>query len=148
MCFCVVYSQIGTPWFDGTEGVTQCPIVPGDTFKYQFVVDRVSCSSGFKLEIPDFLEQFADVLMNLQPGTYLYHAHYGMQREAGLYGSIRVSPPAGQPEPFAYNYDRSIILTDWYHNSTYEQSVGLSSIPFVWVGEPHVSRADSFLVQC
>jgi len=33
--------QIGTPWFDGTEGVTQCPVVPGDTFVYKFVVDRV-----------------------------------------------------------------------------------------------------------
>ncbi|CAL0325142.1 unnamed protein product [Lupinus luteus] len=52
--------QIGTPWSDGTEGVTQCPVLPGDTFKYQFVVDR----------------------------------------------------------------------------STYEQATGLSSNPFVWVGEP------------
>ena len=34
--------QIGSPWFDGTEGVTQCPILPGEIFKYQFVVDRVS----------------------------------------------------------------------------------------------------------
>lgn len=34
--------QIGTPWFDGTEGVTQCPILPGQTFIYRFVVDRVS----------------------------------------------------------------------------------------------------------
>ncbi|CAN1224625.1 L-ascorbate oxidase [Linum grandiflorum] len=75
--------QIGSPWADGTEGVTQCPILPGDTFRYKFVVDR--------------------------PGTYLYHAHYGMQREAGLYGLIR---------------------------STYEQAAGLSSIPFRWVGEP------------
>ncbi|RYR65978.1 hypothetical protein Ahy_A03g011907 isoform B [Arachis hypogaea] len=33
--------QIGSPWFDGTEGVTQCPVLPGDTFKYQFVVDQV-----------------------------------------------------------------------------------------------------------
>ncbi|KAL2531104.1 Cupredoxin superfamily protein [Abeliophyllum distichum] len=103
--------QIRTPWFDGTEGVTQCPILPGDTFVYKFVVDR--------------------------PGTYLYHAHYGMQREAGLYGSIRVSLPDGESEPFSYDYDRSIILSDWYHTSTYEQAAGLSSIPFVWVGEPH-----------
>ncbi|KAF7065318.1 hypothetical protein CFC21_071436 [Triticum aestivum] len=44
--------QLGTPWADGTEGVTQCPILPGDTFEYRFVVDR--------------------------PGTYMYHAHYGM----------------------------------------------------------------------
>ncbi|XP_059624315.1 L-ascorbate oxidase-like [Cornus florida] len=102
--------QKGTPWFDGTEGVTQCPILPGDTFTYQFVVDR--------------------------PGTYLYHAHYGMQREAGLYGSIRVSLPDGESEPFSYDFDRSIILNDWYHKSAYEQATGLSSIPFVWVGEP------------
>lgn len=74
----------------------------------------------------------------LQAGTYLYHAHYGMQREAGLYGSIRVALPEGESEPFAYDYDRSIILTDWYHKSTYEQATGLSSIPFVWVGEPQV----------
>ncbi|XP_061345516.1 L-ascorbate oxidase [Gastrolobium bilobum] len=100
--------QIGTPWFDGTEGVTQCPILPGDPFKYQFVVDR--------------------------PGTYLYHAHYGMQRAAGLYGLIRVA--SRDPEPFTYDYDRSIILNDWYHQSTYEQAAGLSSIPFQWVGEP------------
>ncbi|KDP46886.1 hypothetical protein JCGZ_24095 [Jatropha curcas] len=108
--------QIGTPWFDGTEGVTQCPILPGDTFKYQFVVDR--------------------------PGTYLYHAHYGMQREEGLYGAIRVSLPDGQSEPFAYDYDRSIILNDWYHKSAYEQATGLASVPFQWVGEP-----DSLLIQ-
>ncbi|XP_059648949.1 L-ascorbate oxidase-like [Cornus florida] len=102
--------QKGTPWFDGTEGVTQCPILAGDTFTYQFVVDR--------------------------PGTYLYHAHYGMQREAGLYGSIRVSLPDGESEPYSYDYDRSIILNDWYHKSASEQATGLSSIPFVWVGEP------------
>ncbi|GAV86814.1 Cu-oxidase domain-containing protein/Cu-oxidase_2 domain-containing protein/Cu-oxidase_3 domain-containing protein [Cephalotus follicularis] len=102
--------QIGTPWFDGIAGVTQCPILPGDTFTYRFVVNR--------------------------PGTYLYHAHYGMQRESGLYGSIHVSVPDGISEPFAYDYDRSIILNDWYHKSTYEQATGLSSIPFQWVGEP------------
>lgn len=36
-----VHLKIGTPWSDGTEGVTQCPILPGETFRYQFVVDRV-----------------------------------------------------------------------------------------------------------
>ncbi|GFZ18533.1 cupredoxin superfamily protein [Actinidia rufa] len=105
--------QIGTPWFDGTEGVTQCPILPGDTFVYKFVVDR--------------------------PGTYLYHAHYGMQREAGLYGLIRVALPPGVSEPFQYNYDRSIILNDWYHKSTHEQATGLSSLDFSWVGEPQAT---------
>ncbi|GLT43988.1 hypothetical protein SLA2020_179080 [Shorea laevis] len=102
--------QRGTPWFDGTVGLTQCPILPGSTFKYEFVLDRA--------------------------GTYLYHSHYGMQRGAGLYGSILVSLPDGELEPFTYDYDQSILLNDWYHKSTYEQAVGLSSIPFGWVGEP------------
>ncbi|KAF7129096.1 hypothetical protein RHSIM_Rhsim10G0157300 [Rhododendron simsii] len=102
--------QKGTPWFDGTAGVTQCPIVPGDTFVYKFVVDR--------------------------PGTYLYHAHYGLQREAGLNGMICVSLPPGESEPYTYDHDRSIILTDWYHKSTYELATGLSSLDFDWVGEP------------
>ncbi|XP_021714136.1 L-ascorbate oxidase-like [Chenopodium quinoa] len=102
--------QIGTPWADGTEGVTQCPIIPGDTFVYKFVVDRA--------------------------GTYLYHAHYGMQREEGLNGMIVVSVPKGQSEPFTYDFDRSILLTDWYHKSALDHTVGLNSNPFVWVGEP------------
>lgn len=77
--------------------------------------------------------------MLLQPGTYLYHSHYGMQREAGLYGLIRVA--SRDPEPFTYDLDRSIILNDWYHHSTYEQAAGLSSIPFQWVNEPEVNWA-------
>ena len=79
----------------------------------------------------------------LQPGTYLYHAHYGMQREAGLYGLIRVAPR--DPEPFTYDFDRSIILNDWYHQSTYEQAAGLSAIPFQWVGEPQVNGSSKSL---
>ena len=39
-----------------------------------------------------------------QPGTYLYHAHCGMQRETGLYGLIRVAPR--DPEPFTYDFDK------------------------------------------
>ncbi|KAF2293080.1 hypothetical protein GH714_036259 [Hevea brasiliensis] len=89
--------QIGTQWSDGTDGVTQCATMPGDTFTYKFVVDRA--------------------------GTYMYHSHYGMQRESGLYGIIRVSLPNRQPEPFPfpYDYDRDIILGDWYHHNPYEQ---------------------------
>ncbi|KAG8640954.1 hypothetical protein MANES_13G089110v8 [Manihot esculenta] len=73
-----------------------------------------------------------------QPGTYMYHSHYGMQRESGLYGIIRVFLPKGQPEPFPfpYHYDRHIILSDWYHRNPYERAANLSSIPFQWVGEP------------
>jgi len=104
--------QIGTPWADGTEGVTQCPILPGDTFAYTFVVDR--------------------------PGTYMYHAHYGMQRSAGLNGLIVVAAAPGGPdaEPFRYDGEHHVLLNDWWHKSTYEQATGLASVPFGWVGEP------------
>ncbi|KAK7840647.1 l-ascorbate oxidase [Quercus suber] len=118
--------QYGTPWHDGTDGVTQCAIMPGETLDYKFVVDRA--------------------------GTYLYHAHYGMQISAGLYGFIIVKLPDGVSEPFAYDHDHTILLKDWYHGSTYEEAVGLSSIPFKWVGEPQghnvtVVEADGSFVE-
>ncbi|KAL6626396.1 hypothetical protein ACP70R_030122 [Stipagrostis hirtigluma subsp. patula] len=102
--------QIGSPWADGTVGVTQCPILPGETFTYRFVVDR--------------------------PGTYLYHAHYGMQRVAGLDGMIVVSVPDGVAEPFSYDGEHTVLLMDWWHKSVYEQAVGLASDPLVFVTEP------------
>ncbi|CAN1263172.1 L-ascorbate oxidase [Linum perenne] len=52
--------QFGTPWSDGAEGVTQCPILPAESFTYKFIID--------------------------QAGTFMYHGHYGMQRSAGLNG--------------------------------------------------------------
>lgn len=62
-----------------------------------------------------------------------------MQISAGLYGFIIVKLPDGVSEPFAYDHDHTILLKDWYHGSTYEEAVGLSSIPFKWVGEPQVT---------
>ncbi|GLJ51152.1 hypothetical protein SUGI_1088780 [Cryptomeria japonica] len=100
--------QIGSPWNDGTPSMSQCAINTGETYTYKFIVDR--------------------------PGTYFYHGHYGLQRSAGLYGSLIVDP-AGK-EPFSYDGELSIVLNDWWHASTYEQAVGLSSTPFVWIGEP------------
>uniref|UniRef100_A0ACD5XUI2 Uncharacterized protein n=1 Tax=Avena sativa TaxID=4498 RepID=A0ACD5XUI2_AVESA len=102
--------QIGTPWADGVAGVTQCPILPGETFTYRFVVDRA--------------------------GTYMYHAHYGMQRVAGLNGMIVVSVPDGFVEPFSYDEEHTVLLEDWWHKSVYDQATGLSAKPFVFVGEP------------
>eukprot|EP01018_Ginkgo_biloba_P037919 Gb_05992 [translate_table: standard] len=100
--------QIGSPWNDGTASMSQCAIYSGDTYVYKFVVDR--------------------------PGTYFYHGHYGLQRSAGLYGSLIVD--SAEKEPFTYDGELSIVLNDWWHTNTYDQAVGLSSIPFVFVGEP------------
>lgn len=99
--------QIGTPWQDGTAGVSQCPIFAGEMYTYTFVVD--------------------------QPGTYFYHGHYGLQRTAGLYGWLIVE--AGEKEPFSYDGELKILLDDWWHENVYEQVYDLSSRPFHWFGE-------------
>lgn len=101
--------QIGTPWADGTASITQCVINPGETFTYRFTVDR--------------------------PGTYFYHGHYGMQRSAGLYGSLIVDVAEGR-EPYYYDDEFNLLLSDWWHESVHHQEVGLSSNPFRWIGEP------------
>ncbi|XP_057512907.1 L-ascorbate oxidase-like [Actinidia eriantha] len=103
-------TQKGTPWADGTASISQCVINPGETFVYRFQVDR--------------------------PGTYFYHGHYGMQRSAGLYGSLIVDVAKGEKEPFHYDGEFNLLLSDWWHSSVHEQGVGLYSKPFRWPGEP------------
>lgn len=64
----VFSSQRGTPWSDGAEMVTQCPIEPGGgRYIYQFKLDR--------------------------PGTYFWHAHVGLQMDYGLVGVLLVHDP-------------------------------------------------------
>ncbi|XP_057954058.1 L-ascorbate oxidase-like [Malania oleifera] len=102
--------QMGTPWADGSASVSQCPINPGETFFYNFTVEK--------------------------PGTYFYHGHHGMQRTAGLYGSLIVEVANGWKQPFGYDGEFSLLLSDWWHQSVQEQATGLFNIPFRWVGEP------------
>lgn len=131
---------------DGTEGVTQCPILPGDTMTYRFVVDRVSAftcnfsTDKHKLNSCSLILTWKIFLMTCQPGTYIYHSHYGMQRSAGLNGMIVVKVPKGFPEPFTYDREYNILLNDWWHNSTNDQAAGLlmPGDQFKFVGEPQV----------
>ncbi|XP_058183466.1 L-ascorbate oxidase-like isoform X1 [Rhododendron vialii] len=102
--------QQGTPWADGTASISQCVINPGETFLYRFKVDKA--------------------------GTYFYHGHYGMQRSAGLYGSLIVDVAEGEKEPFHYDGEFNLLLSDWWHQSAHEQELGLSSKPMRWPGEP------------
>jgi CopA family copper-resistance protein len=46
-----------------------------------------------------------------QNGTYWYHSHSAMQEQAGLYGAIIID--AAEPEPFAYDRDYVVLLSDW-----------------------------------
>ncbi|XP_053409258.1 uncharacterized protein LOC128559972 [Mercenaria mercenaria] len=54
----------GTPWMDGAAFITQCPILPGQTFTYRFRPNR--------------------------SGTYFYHSHTGTQINMGLSGAFIV----------------------------------------------------------
>lgn len=61
-----------------------------------------------------------------------------MQRSAGLYGSLIVEVPKDEKEPFHYDEELNLLLSDWWHKSYHDQQIDLSSKPFRWIGEPQV----------
>jgi FtsP/CotA-like multicopper oxidase with cupredoxin domain len=69
---------------DGVPRVTQQPIAPGETFTYEFET--------------------------AVPGSFMYHAHAGMQLDRGLYGPLVVEP---RSEPMAYDDEFVLMLDDW-----------------------------------
>ena len=70
---------------DGVPGLSFAGIKPGETFTYEFDVK--------------------------QSGTYWYHSHSGFQEQTGMYGAIIIEPST--PEPFAYDRDYVVLLSDW-----------------------------------
>ena len=81
---------------DGPAEVTQRPIEPGESFRYEFTVE--------------------------QAGTFLYHSHDKPDRQQalGLYGALIVEPrdPARDA---AYDYDRDVVvqLQEWTKKEGY-----------------------------
>ncbi|WP_028621866.1 copper resistance system multicopper oxidase [Pseudomonas sp. Ant30-3] len=78
---------------DGVPGLSFHGIEPGGMYVYQFKVR--------------------------QNGTYWYHSHSGLQEQSGVYGPLVID--AREPEPFQYDRDYVVMLTDW----TDEDAVGL-----------------------
>ena len=70
---------------DGVPGVTFAGIRPGETFTYYFPVK--------------------------QYGTFWYHSHSGLQEQLGHYGPLLIDP--AEPEPFSYDRDYVVMLSDW-----------------------------------
>jgi CopA family copper-resistance protein len=70
---------------DGVPGLSFDGIHRGETYPYRF-----------------------DVIQN---GTYWYHSHSGFQEQAGMYGAIVID--ALEPEPFRYDRDYVVLLSDW-----------------------------------
>ncbi|UQS17200.1 copper resistance system multicopper oxidase [Pseudomonas sp. HS6] len=70
---------------DGVPGLSFHGIEPGGVYVYQFTVR--------------------------QHGTYWYHSHSGLQEQAGVYGPLVID--AREPEPFQYDRDYVVMLSDW-----------------------------------
>lgn len=101
--------QNGTNWNDGTVGVTQCPIAPGRSYRYEFAVkgQAGSCKSTVT-PTP------ASLCANRPPD--FYHGHQAAQSLDGLVGPfIILSKEEKENQPLPYDTDRVVMVQDWYH---------------------------------
>lgn len=76
--------QKGSNSMDGVPGVTQPPVQPGQEFVYDFLAAPA--------------------------GTYLYHSHFGLQIEHGLYGPLIIEPAK---ESMLYDREYVLMFDDW-----------------------------------
>lgn len=85
-----------TPFMDGVQFVTQCPILHNTKFRYKFPA------------IPD--------------GTFFYHSHIAVQKMDGIEGSFVIREPRSIDKTTAlWDYDlpsHVMIITDWLHGMT------------------------------
>jgi CopA family copper-resistance protein len=86
---------------DGVPGVSFKGIKPKETFTYQFPV--------------------------IQSGTYWYHSHSHMQEPLGHYGAIIIEPR--EPEPFKYDRDYVVLLSDWSFENPHAILANLKKMP-------------------
>ncbi|MFT2184946.1 copper resistance system multicopper oxidase [Pseudomonas putida] len=70
---------------DGVPGLSFHGIAPDGMYEYKFKVH--------------------------QNGTYWYHSHSGLQEQSGVYGALVID--AKDPEPFVYDRDYVVMLSDW-----------------------------------
>ncbi|WP_455230833.1 copper resistance system multicopper oxidase [Geopseudomonas aromaticivorans] len=70
---------------DGVPGFSFAGIAPDGLYEYRFKVK--------------------------QSGTYWYHSHSGFQEQLGVYGPLVIDPL--EPEPFQYERDYVVMLSDW-----------------------------------
>ena len=85
--------QHGTPWMDGVSTITQCGILPGDTFTYRFIADP--------------------------KGTHFYHSHHGLQRPDGLFGALIIHENPNTTTDSLHSKicdsELTLMINDWFH---------------------------------
>ncbi|KAJ9083414.1 hypothetical protein DSO57_1034911 [Entomophthora muscae] len=102
--------QTGSVSMDGVPHITQLPIAPRKSYIYKFTVDVA--------------------------GTFWYHAHSGMDSEQA-FGALIVKDRKetlksifrSNPE-YRYNFERTLLLTEWWHETPEEVRKKLISLPF------------------
>jgi len=86
--------QFKQAWADGTFGITECGIRPGETKTYDFTITQ-------------------------QPGTHWYHSHAAAQTMDGLAGLLIIDPEEGVEDPiqtrYSYTLDLPMVIQDWSH---------------------------------
>ncbi|KAK3669926.1 laccase, multicopper oxidase, benzenediol:oxygen oxidorectuctase [Recurvomyces mirabilis] len=83
--------QYHSPGYDGVNGITECPLAPGQTKTYTFQVSQF--------------------------GTSWYHAHFSSQYGDGVIGPIVLDGPASAN----YDEDLGpYVLNDWYYQTAYQ----------------------------
>ncbi|KAK9512200.1 hypothetical protein O3M35_000670 [Rhynocoris fuscipes] len=84
--------QMGSQYYDGVPYVTQCPILPDTTFRYQFKADT--------------------------SGSFFYHSHLGFQKLDGASGPLIVRENPNVKRNYQYDEDlpsHILYIQDWMH---------------------------------
>ncbi|KAJ9050609.1 hypothetical protein DSO57_1013024 [Entomophthora muscae] len=102
--------QLGNVKMDGVPHITQLPISPGQSYTYDFKADVA--------------------------GTFWYHAHSGMDSEQA-YGALIVKDTdetwqsiVDFDSVYSYDEERTLLLTEWWHETPEEVRKKLISLPF------------------
>ncbi|KAK1354456.1 Laccase [Heracleum sosnowskyi] len=104
--------QMRTPWADGPEFVTQCPIQPGATYTYRYKIED-------------------------QEGTLWWHAHSRWLR-ATVYGALIIRPKLGSSYPFQQpKIEFPVVLGEWWNSNILDI---MRQVVFTG-GAPNVSNA-------
>ncbi|KAK2575713.1 hypothetical protein KPH14_012102 [Odynerus spinipes] len=84
--------HLKTPYMDGVPYISQCPIPPGATFRYDYIATEI--------------------------GTHFWHSHIGFQRGDGVFGPMIVrAPPSKNWHKDLYDVDEhTLAIFDWTHN--------------------------------
>jgi FtsP/CotA-like multicopper oxidase with cupredoxin domain len=107
------FLQHETPWEDGAPGITQCPIPPKRSYRYEFVASLY--------------------------GTSWYHAHYSGQYAGGVVGPIVVHGPTDEK----YDIDLGPIMLNGESTAAGPTADAHGSYRLVPQGIPQHHRGDA-----